>query len=1323
MESPTQSTVRSVATVCLKPRIHHDDRPCTSSATLRLSLELDPVENRESSIASPLSTGSCKSAAVRDAVESMVNEVSKADQELTIATITNEKPSTSAQISSQPLEDTILLRCSELDELAIDSSIFNPIPTMSNDLISEPPQSPDEMQSTVEEKPPVDVEFEEPKPRSESIENLDPQEVKKEEKMDIVNGTTITETNCEPSTSDHEAVNVVIDDAKTEPLVNVPEPEVETADSFIDMSESLPQSPKDDNQITPSDSPPPSVVPSMFSWQKLISLPNVPPPRRPPKSKTKVKRQRPPNLPPINQIIEPPSPMTPSASRKIENLRLGVVQIRNLQITPMPQFASCSPAPATSTSSPAKKNNSNSPGSTSVSSVLRVHIKIDGKEVFQTTPIPTADNCVLSGEFVQVLPPNFHTLQFVIVETLDGRITRQLGRRSLKRREILGHTEEELWLTINPPLQTPVPGQPFLSQQPVCEELGQICLDISFDPLTKELEFRVLNCTAWKRWANSPAPPVSSSPLLLHRHQLHPQLLQHRSLPGDSLYASNSSILIEQDTGSSGVLLGTPQLSKKSAKFAISPKLSRKTRNLQHQTATGSLPLQSPVLQTVGSLDRKRQTSLVNQPLPRPEPPAPAPFGSPGSPLYLSACVMTPQGQSAIRKLRIVERRGLEPVRIDCRAIASHVDGRYEPPATAPIIHPRLGVPLTPTYVEPNSALCLKIASEPHVDDASCYGSVHVELDERTMLPVEQNSCGPNWYSLKSRSKQAVATTGSICAGNAVQPVAATAINNAAGSASTKQNALTNDENVVGEMRIRLCHYIEDVLPYKHYQPLHAHLLESIGTSSDQISLMTLIQQLPVDLEVIAKPLMKVFAETKQMGAFFSNRVSGISCKDENTLFRSQSMTSKIVYEMMKFVGQEYLTYAMKPLIDLIYAERECCEIDPARLKGVSPEVLERNQRQFLVYAELAFARVVDTASRCPPIMREVFHELRSVVDQFYPHRDNMGRLAVSSFLIMRFFSAAIMSPKSYGLKREAPDAEVNRTLTLISKTLQRLCNCVVSDAPLTIKEQWLNPMLERLLDDAHRTAMIEFLDYVSTPASTSESRSPTSPLSRIVTRCVFDEMEGRPVVLKDGQMVERRSGSDKKRSFKNLIHQKRRYVTLTENELSWQKMKENGTDLELKGSYSMADITAVTPLAESKHTFCVSTLNSEVHFQANNPTEMNEWMVLIHKQQLRHMMTDKQSKRPHHHKPTTLDIDVERELEAIHSALLSNVGVMSEWKQKLEIDGHTRLRSEPNLLDKLIDETDNEDKQKAVKNKIHAIICQTILTSKQIEHMRNCVQ
>lgn len=56
-------------------------------------------------------------------------------------------------------------------------------------------------------------------------------------------------------------------------------------------------------------------------------------------------------------------------------------------------------------------------------------------------------------------------------------------------------------------------------------------------------------------------------------------------------------------------------------------------------------------------------------------------------------------------------------------------------------------------------------------------------------------------------------------------------------------------------------------------------------------------------------------------------------------------MVSKSMYEMMKFVGKDYLECSLKPLIDLIYAKRECCEIDPARLKV--GDSLESNQVRF----------------------------------------------------------------------------------------------------------------------------------------------------------------------------------------------------------------------------------------------------------------------------------------------------------------------------------------------------------------------------------------
>jgi hypothetical protein len=182
------------------------------------------------------------------------------------------------------------------------------------------------------------------------------------------------------------------------------------------------------------------------------------------------------------------------------------------------------------------------------------------------------------------------------------------------------------------------------------------------------------------------------------------------------------------------------------------------------------------------------------------------------------------------------------------------------------------------------------------------------------------------------------------------------------------------------------------------------------------------------------------------------------------------------------------------------------------------------------------------------------------------------------------------------------------RTLVLISKVLQRLANCVVSEKPLTTKEEWLTPILERVSDATHKQSMIRFLDIVSNAATYIEPSTPPSPASSSASPSLIEEVDSRPSTLKFGHMIERRSGSDKKRSFKNLIHQKKRYVTLTENELTWQKVKEGNDDLEPKGNFAVSEIVSVAPLPESKNSFCVGTLNAEVHFQAANTLEMNEW-------------------------------------------------------------------------------------------------------------------
>lgn len=96
-------------------------------------------------------------------------------------------------------------------------------------------------------------------------------------------------------------------------------------------------------------------------------------------------------------------------------------------------------------------------------------------------------------------------------------------------------------------------------------------------------------------------------------------------------------------------------------------------------------------------------------------------------------------------------------------------------------------------------------------------------------------------------------------------------------------------------------------------------------------------------------------------------------------------------------------------------------------------------QLNLVVYGEIAFSRVVDSSHRCPLVLREMFSDLRELAARHFPGRDDVQRLVLSSFIIMRFFAAAIMNPKSFGLKRDQP---------VRSKKLRSLAKTTFSPLP-----------------------------------------------------------------------------------------------------------------------------------------------------------------------------------------------------------------------------------------------------------------------------------
>jgi len=408
------------------------------------------------------------------------------------------------------------------------------------------------------------------------------------------------------------------------------------------------------------------------------------------------------------------------------------------------------------------------------------------------------------------------------------------------------------------------------------------------------------------------------------------------------------------------------------------------------------------------------------------------------------------------------------------------------------------------------------------------------------------------------------------------------------------------------------------------------------------------------------------------------------------------------MHEVMKFLGNEYLITTLKPVIDLVYAEKKKCEIDPTKLK--QGENIEENIRNLTVYAELAFVRVCESSNQCPQELKNIFAVLRSAVNEFYPDKVEISRLAVSSFLIMRFFSAAILNPTQYGLKKRAPDPEVARTLVLISKILQRLANCVVSSHPLTTKEPWLSRVLERFFNDEdHRIFMINFFDAISIP----EFQFPPTSENQ------------KPEVLKSGLMVERRGGSSRRRSIKDFISQKRRFVTLTQKELSWQKIKDTQGESEQKGIIPLSEITSVTQIQDSKTSFRVSTPHQEVHFQANNNIDMTDWMILLITHQRKNLFFHNRSGIQMNNGKS---IDVEKELENLHTLIIQNIEKIVEWREIVE--NYDVKQENSGTIDKFpqicLQKMKSPEDKLLLKDSISKTISETLSAVKSIEDVHH---
>ncbi|XP_050973068.1 ras GTPase-activating protein 3 isoform X1 [Labeo rohita] len=399
----------------------------------------------------------------------------------------------------------------------------------------------------------------------------------------------------------------------------------------------------------------------------------------------------------------------------------------------------------------------------------------------------------------------------------------------------------------------------------------------------------------------------------------------------------------------------------------------------------------------------------------------------------------------------------------------------------------------------------------------------------------------------------------------------------------------------LGSLRLNIVYTEDHVFPTEHYNPLRDLLLQSAHVEPVSASTAHILGEVCREKQEAAVPLVRLFLHYGKIVPFLSaiahaeiNRT-----QDPNTIFRGNSLTSKCIDETMKLAGMHYLRVTLKPIIDEICTDHKPCEIDPVKLK--ESENLDTNRENLRQYVDRIFNVITSSGVSCPTVMCDIFFSLRESAASRFQVDPDVRYTAVSSFIFLRFFAPAILSPNLFHLRPHHPDPCTSRTLTLISKTIQTLGSLAKSKSA-NFKESYMAAFYDYFNEQKYADAVKNFLDLISSSARWDQKSIET------------------PIMLKEGFMIKRAQG----RNRFGLKNFKKRWFRLTNHEFTYHKTKGNAKGEGALCSIPIENILAVERLEEEsfkmKNMFQVIQPERALYIQANNCVEARDWIDILTK-------------------------------------------------------------------------------------------------------------
>jgi len=189
------------------------------------------------------------------------------------------------------------------------------------------------------------------------------------------------------------------------------------------------------------------------------------------------------------------------------------------------------------------------------------------------------------------------------------------------------------------------------------------------------------------------------------------------------------------------------------------------------------------------------------------------------------------------------------------------------------------------------------------------------------------------------------------------------------------------------------------------------------------------------------------------------------------TLFRANSMVSKMFKFYSRLIGLPYLYVTIGPELGKLIEEELGLEVDPEKM--AEGKDLDEMRWALMSQSQKILKQILLSHEQCPPQFRSLFSHIAREVKERFPENVNT---TIGGFIFLRLFCPAVSSPEAYGIVEEPPGADSRRLLILITKVLQNLSN----DVEFGSKEPYMTKMNDFI--QSNRPKLTSFYDNLLQP-------------------------------------------------------------------------------------------------------------------------------------------------------------------------------------------------------------------------------------------------